>query len=243
MKRCLIPGILALSIHGLLFAMDFSWSTGESLFHPKEPAVTLTLTYIQPEKPRPVATIPKPAPAPEKIIKKEKTIKPTLKSPPKREPDLVHRPMPQPDLTPIRLSEPQQLTEKIASRIEQKPVHEHLEAIETFSPVALTRSAAQQPKTQPPPVIREARPLYRRNPPPRYPQLARKRKYQGVVVLEVLVSRDGSVGGVKVFKSSGYAILDKSAIKSVKKWEFEPGRRGNNKVDRWIRVPVRFQLK
>ncbi len=243
MQRCLIPGILALSIHGLLFAMDFSWSAGESLFHPREFAVTMTLTYIQPEKPQPVATIPKPAPEPKKILKKEKITKPDLKSPPKLKPDLIHRSMPQPDLPPIRLSEPKQLHEKIATHIEQKPVHEQLEGIETFTPVALIRSAAQQPKTQPPPLIREARPLYRRNPPPRYPQLARKRKYQGVVVLEVFVNRDGSVGGVKVFKSSGYTILDKTAMKSVKKWEFEPGRRGSDKVDMWVRVPVRFQLK
>ena len=64
-----------------------------------------------------------------------------------------------------------------------------------------------------------------------------------MVILKVFVNRDGSVGDAKVFKSSGYAILDKSAMKSVKKWEFEPGMRGDDKMEMWVRIPVRFQLK
>jgi protein TonB len=64
-----------------------------------------------------------------------------------------------------------------------------------------------------------------------------------VVILEVFVNQEGSVGDIKVFKSSGYAILDKTAMKSVKKWEFEPGKRGDEKVGMWVRTPVRFQLK
>ena len=117
------------------------------------------------------------------------------------------------------------------------------DTIEPFTPVVLTSSPVPQPKASPTPVIRKAQPLYRRNPPPRYPRLARKRKYQGVVILEVFVTRDGSVGDAKIIKSSGYTILDKSALKSVKKWEFEPGKRGDENVGMWVRTPVRFQLK
>jgi len=44
------------------------------------------------------------------------------------------------------------------------------------------------------PVVIEAVPLYKVNPPPEYPRLARKRGYQGTVVLDVLVDQNGKVG-------------------------------------------------
>ncbi|UCF83239.1 MAG: energy transducer TonB [Desulfobacteraceae bacterium] len=92
-------------------------------------------------------------------------------------------------------------------------------------------------------IIREAVPVYRKNPPPQYPRVARRRGYQGTIVLEVLVNREGRVEKLKVFQSSGYSVLDKSAIRSVKGWLFEPGRRGDEKVEMWVKLPVRFKLK
>jgi len=234
MKRCLIPGILALGIHGLLFAMEFNWPTGESFFHPKTPVVTMTLTYLQP-KSKPA--LQKATPTPPKVVKK---VKIPTQAP---KPDFILRPKPKLEPITIKTPQPELRPEKIKIRFEHEPVQIPIEAPVQFTPVALTASAVPQPKTPPAPVIRKAKPLYRHNPPPRYPRLARKRKYQGVVILEVFVNRDGSVGDAKVFKSSGYAILDKSAMKSVKKWEFEPGKRGDDKMEMWVRVPVRFQLK
>jgi len=90
---------------------------------------------------------------------------------------------------------------------------------------------------------REAVPLYKVNPLPKYPRLARKRGYQGTVVLNVLVNQNGRVGDLRLFTSSGYSILDRKAIESVKVWLFEPGMKGDKKLDMWVRVPVRFQLK
>jgi protein TonB len=243
MKRCLIPGILALGIHGLLFAMEFNWPTGELFFHPKTPAITMTLSYFQTEKPQPIVNIPKPVPAPKKIIKKVKIAKPESKPIPKPKPDFIPLPKPKADPISKKTPEPKPQTKKIEIRSELEPVQIPLEASETFTPVAFVTSPVQQPKAPPAPAIHKAKPLYRRNPPPRYPRLARKRKYQGVVILEVFVNKEGSVGDIKVFKTSGYAILDKTAMKSVKKWEFEPGKRGDENVGMWVRTPVRFQLK
>jgi protein TonB len=243
MKRCLIPGILALGIHGLLFAMEFNWPTGESFFHPKVPAITMTLSYFQTEKPQPMVTPSKPTPAPKKIIKKIKQARLEPKPIHKPKPDFI--PLPKPKTNPIakKMSDPVPQPEKIEIRSAQKSLQSPLDTFEPFTPVVFTRSTVPQPKVPPAPVIRKAKPLYRHNPPPRYPRLARKRKYQGVVILEVFVNRDGSVGDAKVFKSSGYAILDKTAMKSVKKWEFEPGKRGDENVGMWVRVPVRYRLK
>jgi protein TonB len=87
-----------------------------------------------------------------------------------------------------------------------------------------------------------ARPLYRKNPPPKYPRLARKRGYEGTVILEVLVDEKGRVADLRVYDSSGYEILDQSARTSVEKWLFEPGTKDGRVTQMWVRVPIRFKL-
>jgi protein TonB len=62
-------------------------------------------------------------------------------------------------------------------------------------------------------------------------------------VLEIQVLKDGTVGDLRVLDSSGYPVLDKAAVKSVRKWLFEPGMQGDLKVDMWVRVPIRFKIE
>ncbi len=57
-----------------------------------------------------------------------------------------------------------------------------------------------------------------------------------------LVDEKGKVVDLILFKSSGYTILDKAAISSVKKWLFEPGTIGRKKVKMWVKLSVRFKL-
>ena len=92
-------------------------------------------------------------------------------------------------------------------------------------------------------IIKEAVPLYKENPAPGYPMQAKKKGYEGTVVLEVLVTKEGKAGKVSVFQSSRYSLLDESAVSSVKKWRFEPGKRGDEKVDMTVKIPIRFQLE
>ena len=91
--------------------------------------------------------------------------------------------------------------------------------------------------------IVKARPAYKDNPRPEYPKMAKKRGYEGIVLLEVLVNRAGKVEDVRIAESSGHQILDNSAARSVKTWVFEPGSIGGRKVDMWVRVPVRYELR
>lgn len=90
--------------------------------------------------------------------------------------------------------------------------------------------------------VRMARPKYRENSPPVYPKRARKRGYEGTVVLRVLVNRQGRVDDLLIDVSSNHAMLDRAAVNSVRKWFFEPGRRGKVKMDMWVKVPVIFKL-
>ncbi len=86
-------------------------------------------------------------------------------------------------------------------------------------------------------------PLYDLNPPPVYPPAARRRNLQGTVLLEVLVDREGQAAKLKVLRGSGHAMLDHSALDSVRQWRFKPARRGGSAQEMWVQVPVRYQLK
>ncbi|MDH4205292.1 MAG: energy transducer TonB, partial [Desulfobacteraceae bacterium] len=131
-------------------------------------------------------------------------------------------------------NKPEQTLETTESRFEPEQ-----KASKALSKVTEQNALDQSPIN----VIHEARPIYRSNPPPKYPRIARIRGYQGNVLLDVLVNDDGKVDDVKIFRSSGYPILDRAAKSSVKQWLFEPGMVGKEKVDMWVRVPIRFELK
>jgi len=85
-------------------------------------------------------------------------------------------------------------------------------------------------------------PAYRQNSPPRYPAAARQRGYEGLVLVSAEIRPDGRVGNLSLKKSSGYPILDDSAMDAVRKWLFRPGQRMGVTVSMWVDVPVRFAL-
>ena len=87
-----------------------------------------------------------------------------------------------------------------------------------------------------------ARPLGGYQVKPRYPESARKIGAQGVTVLRVRVLESGRVGEVLIEKSAGFQELDFSAAEAVKKWLFEPARRGKEAVQVWVLLPVKFEL-
>lgn len=88
-----------------------------------------------------------------------------------------------------------------------------------------------------------AQPLYRLNPPPSYPLAARQRQDEGTVLLDVLVDEKGRVGELRIATSSGHPLLDRAALKGVRRWRFEPGRRDQEKIPMWVQVPIRFTLQ
>ncbi len=78
---------------------------------------------------------------------------------------------------------------------------------------------------------------------PHYPYLAKKRGYEGRVVLRLLVGKDGRVKKAVVVKSSGYGILDREAVKALSRWVFEPAKVAGAPVDYWVEVPVVFKRR
>lgn len=92
-------------------------------------------------------------------------------------------------------------------------------------------------------VVVKAVPVYADNPKPPYPNLARKRGWQGTVVLAVLVSAGGDVAQAAIQNSSGYELLDKIALKTVRRWRFLPGTMGGVVREMEVLVPVHFRLQ
>ena len=81
-----------------------------------------------------------------------------------------------------------------------------------------------------------------KNLPPKYPRVARKRGYEGRVVLSVSISSSGRVLSLKIDSSSGHDSLDEAAVDAVGKWSFTPAKRGLHPIASTLLVPVRFQL-
>jgi TonB family protein len=88
-----------------------------------------------------------------------------------------------------------------------------------------------------------AAPRYGENSLPAYPMLARRRGYAGVVMLSVEVLADGRVGHLEIKKTSGYDLLDISAMDAVRVCKFSPAKKMGTPVPMWVDVPVRFALK
>ena len=82
--------------------------------------------------------------------------------------------------------------------------------------------------------------LFKRD--PIYSEEARKAQYQGTVVLEAIVRKDGSVEILRVVRSVGFG-LDENAIKALKEWKFKPGMRNGVPVDVALNIEVNFNLR
>lgn len=91
-------------------------------------------------------------------------------------------------------------------------------------------------------VSEDAYPDYRNNPKPVYPLIARRKGYEGTVMLNVYVLENGSVGEIGMDKSSTHKILDEAAIKAVNKWSFIPGKKNGTVSAGWVKIPIKFQL-
>ena len=78
-------------------------------------------------------------------------------------------------------------------------------------------------------------------PDPEYSEEARKAKYQGVVLLWLIVDQNGNPKQIKVERPLGMG-LDQKAIEAVRKWKFAPAEKDGRPVAVQINVEVNFKL-
>ena len=158
---------------------------------------------------------------------------------PVQQPTLLEKTVKQP---PVEKSIPAaQHTENIAKDLKPAPG----EAINVQQPEIPSKSQIVQENegVTLPGTLQMAYPRYQSNTPPAYPGLARKRGQEGKVILQVLVNEQGRVVDLAIENSSGFGQLDRAALSAVRKWSFEPGRQGEERIAMWVRVPVTFKLK
>ncbi len=75
---------------------------------------------------------------------------------------------------------------------------------------------------------------------PSYPALARQARIQGTVVLQAVISKEGSIEGLKVL--SGHPMLVPAAIDAVKQWKYKPYILNGEPVEVDTQVTVNFTL-
>ena len=77
----------------------------------------------------------------------------------------------------------------------------------------------------------------------RYPTMAAENNIQGRVVVQFVVTKNGSIGEVKVIRSRDQD-LDKEAVRVVKSLpNFIPGRMNGQPVNVWYTLPINFKLQ
>lgn len=83
-------------------------------------------------------------------------------------------------------------------------------------------------------------PIY--DPEPDYSDEARKAKYQGTVVLSVVVGPDGRAHDPHVQRSLGMGLDEKAIEKVMKEWKFEPAKKDGQAVAVLVSIEVSFHL-
>jgi len=226
-KRWIIPVLVALAAHGLLFGLDPEWVRPMAR-SPQNRTLTLSLVDAPPPAVKPLTSAP--ASAPKAPPPSKPRVRPKPPAPPS-----VPIPGPIPATPAVTPATPARPAEKSASAVGSGPSPAPLD--EPAFPAAASDAADARAQVQ------ASVPLYDRNPPPVYPVAARRRNLEGTVLLEVLVDRDGRAAQVRLLRGSGHAMLDRSALDSVRQWRFTPALRGGRPQEMWVQVPVRFQLK
>ncbi len=87
--------------------------------------------------------------------------------------------------------------------------------------------------------ISEPIPIY--EPDPQYSDAARQAKFQGTVIVSVIIGTDGRVHDPHILRRLGLG-LDEKAIEAVKLWRFEPARRNGRPVEVAANIEVNFHL-
>lgn len=76
---------------------------------------------------------------------------------------------------------------------------------------------------------------------PRYPRGANEFDVGGILIVEVVIKKDGNVTTPRVRKALPAPTLSYAALEAIKQWRFEPGRIGGEPVDVLFNLTVNFK--
>jgi len=123
-----------------------------------------------------------------------------------------------------------------------EPPHAVEASIKPTAAPAASSSSAGAPAGPAEPTDRNPVPLPN-NPAPTYPELARRKGFEGTVVLRVAVSAAGQPTAIALATSSGHDLLDDRAIETVWHWRFLPALAKGQAVAGLVLLPITFELR
>lgn len=77
---------------------------------------------------------------------------------------------------------------------------------------------------------------------PDYPELAQKARIQGMVILEAVINKEGTVRSAHILRSDN-PLLEQAAINAAMQWSFSPGKINGTTVAAYYTITIIFQLK
>lgn len=78
---------------------------------------------------------------------------------------------------------------------------------------------------------------------PEYPELARRARVEGRVILQVVIHKDGTVGEMEVIKAPAADLgFGDAAKNAVSQWRYKPARQNGRPVDVFMTVVINFSL-
>jgi protein TonB len=118
------------------------------------------------------------------------------------------------------------------------PVSEPLPAQASTVPIAAPTPPALAPQVELPSSNAE----YLNNPRPAYPPLSKRLGEQGKVIVRVFIDTTGMATQAEIRRSSGYERLDQTALQTVMRWRYVPGKRNGVPEAMWFNIPIDFVL-
>lgn len=181
-----------------------------------------TGTELPPERPEPVRVMPEVRVQPERVP-------PTPEIPPPMKPRV---PVPVPEhMAPEPVAGP-----------------DHLALDTDFEPPDI--GVFSIPIPEPPPAVSQGPisvrgevvpPVRIAGPDPRYTEIARRVRVEGLVIVEAIVSERGSVENVKLVQGLGFG-LDEAAMQAIRTWRFEPATLHGEPVAVYYSLTVNFSI-
>jgi len=205
--------------------------------------VQLVTLHVQEEPPR---EAPPPPPAPVRPPRLLEAPQPRATAPAAR------AEVPPPSTAPVAQAAPPPAPEPVSRGTPVAPAESSAASADPATTIvsALSGAPAQAGAAVGPPpaatsesVTRQARPQGGYQVRPSYPATPRRLGIQGTTLLRVHVLADGRIGDVLVEKSAGHPELDDAAADAVRRWRFDPARRGSDAVAMWVLLPVEFKLR
>jgi protein TonB len=245
LKRYAIAGSASLVIHAaLLFVSQETKVFAMPAGHPNSTVSLNLVAAPKPAQPQPTPQEvveqqepePNKQPKPDTVPVERSEAKPIVKKQAVKSKPVKTKP--QPVAKPKKPQPPKPVAKKVPEPAEKKPnnLAREPEPEQKVAPTTESQGVTAQ-------AVLVDKPTFVSQPvQPRYPRSAQKRGIEGVAVYEIWLDAHGKQIKQVLIESSGAEMLDISALRAIKQWQFSPHISGGQQVAHRVQIPVRFKL-